>query len=96
MGVTLSRRAFLGGAEPPPPPEAPRLAAVGPGCLAQSGVYCRSCAESCEAAALRIRPLPGGRAEVAIDAGRCTGCGDCLGVCPVEALTLHARPREDA
>ena len=96
MGVSRSRRAFLGGAEPPPAPDAPLLAEIGPGCLAQRGVYCRSCAESCEAAALRIRPLPGGLAEVAIDAERCTGCGDCLGVCPVEALTLNERQADDA
>ncbi|MDF2233182.1 4Fe-4S dicluster domain-containing protein [Albimonas sp. CAU 1670] len=96
MGVSLSRRAFLGGAEPTPAPDSPRLAVVGQGCLAARGVYCRSCAESCEAAALRIRPLPGGRAEIAIDPDRCTGCGDCLGVCPVEALSLQQRPPDDA
>lgn len=64
------------------------LARALPSCLAARAVYCRSCAEICPEGALRIRPLPRGLAEVAIDPDRCTGCGDCLAVCPADALIL--------
>lgn len=73
------------------------VAAVDGACLAARGVTCGTCADPCEPRALRLRPLLGGRALPVIDAAACTGCGDCLSVCPVGALSLVpvASPSEE-
>ncbi|MCE5254089.1 MAG: 4Fe-4S binding protein [Actinomycetia bacterium] len=45
-----------------------------------------ACAESCPEGAIR-------RAEngvVTVEAGKCTGCGDCVGACPYGAVVLDA------
>jgi ferredoxin-type protein NapF len=99
MPANLSRRAFftrpVRGAMPEPQSAAaaPRVVAlVGHGCLAAQAVTCGTCADPCEPRALRIRPLLGGRALPVIDVAACTGCGDCLSVCPVGALSLVPAP----
>ncbi|MCQ0988819.1 4Fe-4S dicluster domain-containing protein [Jiella marina] len=90
--ANLSRRALLRGEFQPKPQ--PGLAMVGAACLASRGIYCRSCVESCEPGALSIRPALGGRAHVAIDAALCTGCGECVSICPAEAIALRASAQE--
>ena len=54
---------------------------------------CNCCGCCCEAmiAARRfglLRPVHTTNAIPHVDAGRCTGCGKCVNVCPVEAMTL--------
>lgn len=94
MSTTLSRRALFG--RPSTRDAGPRVAAVGGGCVAARGIACSSCSDPCEPRALRVRPLPGGRALPVIDTALCTGCGDCVRVCPVDALALVPAPaRED-
>lgn len=85
------RRAFL-------LPGAPRVLAdgraaplrvqVGPGCLAEQRVACRLCGDGCTVDAIRFRPRLGAEPLPGIDDSRCTGCGDCLPLCPVQALKL--------
>ncbi|MDO8958991.1 MAG: 4Fe-4S dicluster domain-containing protein [Rhodocyclaceae bacterium] len=92
----ISRRQFLRGrfsAEPTPPApddaDAPKLAVVGITCIAfAQGVFCRSCGDACAAAAIRFSPRLGGAACPIILAEQCTGCGDCVSVCPASAITL--------
>lgn len=67
---------------------APRVAQVAAGCLALGGIECRLCGERCDAGAIRFAPRPGGVAAPLIDPSRCSGCGDCLPVCPSAALKL--------
>lgn len=62
-------------------------AGIAPACLAQNGVTCFSCRDACGEAAIRFRPAVGG-ALPELDPTRCTGCGACVGVCPVAAISL--------
>ncbi|MDP1653958.1 MAG: 4Fe-4S dicluster domain-containing protein [Rhodocyclaceae bacterium] len=95
----ISRRQFLRGkfsAPQPAPttpvdPSAPALAVIGVACIALAkNVVCRSCGDACDAAAIRFSPRLGAAACPVILADRCTGCGDCIPVCPASAIHLSA------
>lgn len=58
-------------------------------CLNRRGVECRVCGDACDARALRFVPARGGMAQLKVDSAACTGCGDCVAVCPVDAITLR-------
>ncbi len=57
-------------------------------CLASNKVFCRSCQESCEVEAISFQLKPGGIAQPQLDNDLCTGCGECITDCPVQALTM--------
>ena len=57
-------------------------------CIAYRGVVCRSCGEHCEAAAIRFVPVVGRGSLPRLDIERCTGCGACVSVCPVNAIRM--------
>jgi ferredoxin-type protein NapF len=63
--------------------------AIGDGCLAAHGVYCRSCGDACPERAISFRAALGGRAEIAVDAQACTGCGACVSVCPRNVVAME-------
>ena len=67
-------------------------ARVGDGCLSARGVVCASCREACPETAIHV--APGARGPALIDAGRCTGCGACVGICPAGAIALSSEPLE--
>ena len=64
------------------------IADIGATCLLSQGVTCQTCTDACDVDALRFAYLPGSAGEIRLDAEACTGCGACLGVCPVNAITL--------
>lgn len=66
----------------------PWRAAVSQACLSLAGTGCRICEDQCDTAAIRFRPLTGGRAAPVFDLARCTGCGACVAPCPVGAVSL--------
>jgi ferredoxin-type protein NapF len=66
-------------------------AEVKTGCLSITGISCRSCGDVCHSKAIRFFPRTGGRVHLEIERGFCTGCGACLGVCPVQAIALAAQ-----
>ncbi len=61
---------------------------IGAACLDRQGVACRACADFCEPNAIRFKPMTGGRTEVRIETGACTGCGACVSRCPVRVIVL--------
>lgn len=92
MSAPLSRRALFGRRAEPEPESGPRVAVLAAGCLATTGVACGICVDPCEPRALRMKPQLGGRATPIIDAAACTGCGDCIPICPVASLSLGPAP----
>ena len=69
--------------------EAPPSATIAAHCLAFNGVSCFSCRDACEERAIVFQPAIGG-AQPLVVRGACTGCGECIEVCPVGAITLEA------
>lgn len=65
-------------------------ASIGQACLAEAGVECRVCGESCPTGAIRFRPRIGGVALPQLDADTCTGCGACFASCPTRAIVVRA------
>jgi len=57
-------------------------------CFVQRGVVCRSCGEVCEPRAIEFRPVPGG-SEIKINVAACNGCGECVHVCPAQAIEIQ-------
>ena len=81
----ISRRALLSGGAGEP---TAHVAPIADGCLARRGVVCQSCRDVCAEGAIRFRPAPGRMAAPEVSAADCTGCGECLAVCPVAAIGL--------
>ncbi|HMR33057.1 MAG TPA: 4Fe-4S dicluster domain-containing protein [Geminicoccaceae bacterium] len=94
MSIAATRRGLLLGRSAAPPP-AP-AATIGDACLAFRGVVCRSCGDVCPERAIRFPPQLRRAATPVLDAAVCTGCGDCLPVCPAAAITLAAAETADA
>jgi len=67
----------------------PWRARIEPTCLSLNGVTCRSCQDTCDVRAIRFRLEVGGRAVPRLDPESCTGCGACVGSCPVGAIALE-------
>lgn len=55
-------------------------------CLAWNGVFCMSCIGKCDARALQMDE----RRRLVIEDSLCTGCGMCIHVCPVNALSIRS------
>ena len=66
------------------------VALIGDLCLAEAGIVCRSCGEACPDSAIGFRPRIGLPPQAIVDETACTGCGQCVGACPGEAITLGA------
>ena len=58
-------------------------------CLSQLAVVCRVCGERCDGSAIRFRLQTGGRAIPEVDEDLCTGCGECVGACPTQAIRIR-------
>ena len=66
------------------------LARIADTCLAMNKVVCRTCAEACEARAIRFLPTLGGVSAPELNSETCTGCGACVVPCPVGAVSMAA------
>lgn len=56
-------------------------------CLAWNKTICRSCADACNDKAICFTGLWNPQ----IDPNACTGCGFCIGVCPVSIIGIHPK-----
>ncbi|PLX48712.1 MAG: ferredoxin-type protein NapF [Desulfobulbaceae bacterium] len=63
-------------------------AVIGSACLARQGTSCRSCGEHCQDAAITFRLGLGGSSQPLVNTDLCSGCGACVGVCPVQAIHI--------
>ncbi len=93
----ISRREFLRGkfSAPPEPAEAVAqksrsLAIIGRNCVTYDNEVCYRCGDVCKEDAIRFSPRFAAVAEPEIVAERCTGCGNCVPVCPAKTITLIA------
>ncbi|MBU1313750.1 MAG: ferredoxin-type protein NapF [Alphaproteobacteria bacterium] len=69
----------------------PHHAQIEAGCLTHRGVDCQACRDYCPTTAIRFRPRIGGPFQPEIDVDACNGCGACIAVCPVGAVSVTAR-----
>jgi ferredoxin-type protein NapF len=78
-------------------PAFPHRMAIGAGCLARRSVFCQTCGDACPEAAIRFRAVLGEPPRPELEADRCTGCGACVGICPVGAIGVvrHERVAAD-
>ncbi|WFU16945.1 4Fe-4S binding protein [Bradyrhizobium sp. CB3481] len=72
------------------------VALIGDGCLAEAGIFCRSCGDACPTSAIRFRPRIGLPPQAVVNEAACTGCGECVTACPGEAITLGAARHGEA
>ncbi len=72
------------------------VVAVADTCLTHEGVDCQLCRDTCPEQAIRFRPRIGGPFYPEIMETACTGCGACIGICPVGAIEVSERGAEVA
>ena len=65
-------------------------------CLSENGVVCRSCGDLCESRAIKFNMVVGGSALLKLDTSLCNGCGECVSVCPVQAIEIKHINTEEA
>ncbi len=59
-------------------------------CLAKNNVECRTCSETCEPFAINFQLQIGMVGQPVINIENCTGCGACVSICPVSAISISA------
>jgi len=57
-------------------------------CITYHGTICRTCGEACDDGAIRFKLEPGKVAEPLLSTDKCTGCGFCIAMCPVDAVVI--------
>jgi len=67
------------------------IATIGEDCFSERGVICRSCGEVCEIQAIKFKQVVGGVTHVLMNTENCNGCGECVSICPADAITIKHR-----
>jgi ferredoxin-type protein NapF len=68
------------------------IAQIQDNCLSLNGVVCRSCGEACDDSVIRFKLEIGGKARPLLDETECTGCGECIAICPTQSIQIHRLP----
>lgn len=63
-------------------------AVIDDSCITYQGVICRSCAEQCDARAIVFGLVAGCVPRPELTDSKCTGCGACVSICPVNAISI--------
>jgi len=66
----------------------PQQAVINDQCFAEKGVVCRACGEVCEVSAIEFKLMVGGSSQLTINTAACNGCGECVHVCPAQAIKI--------
>lgn len=64
-------------------------ASIKDSCLSKIGVVCQSCSEVCEYGAIEFSLQMGGTPSIDLDTSNCNGCGDCVSICPKNAIQIN-------
>ncbi|MCP4076057.1 MAG: ferredoxin-type protein NapF [Gammaproteobacteria bacterium] len=67
------------------------IAVIGNECFSERGVICHSCGEACEIQAIHFQQVVGGVTHVLMNTDNCNGCGECVSICPANAITIQHR-----
>jgi len=65
------------------------VAEIKDNCLSKIGVICQSCFEVCEHDVIEFSLQVGGIPSIGLETSNCTGCGDCVSVCPKDAIQIN-------
>ena len=58
-------------------------------CLSVTRVVCRACGDHCESRPIHFSLLTQGRSLPEINSRSCNGCGQCIAICPTNAISIH-------
>ena len=64
-------------------------------CLSERGVVCRACGDICEMRAIQFKLAIGGITLIEMNTAECNGCGECISVCPVQAIEMKQVKNND-
>ncbi len=56
-------------------------------CLAQQSITCQSCKDACDQQAISF-PITTKTPTPVLASNQCSGCGECVSVCPVNAISI--------
>ena len=66
-----------------------QYALINEDCFSKRGIVCRSCGEVCESRAIEFKLVVGGNSQLLLDTSVCDGCGECVHVCPAQAIKIQ-------
>ncbi len=70
-------------------------AEIADSCFAERGVICRACGDTCETNSIRFTQVVGGITHVTIDFDSCSGCGECVSICPADSISMQHRTAQE-